>query len=78
MVGDERGSNVGRCDPRLRQRHGDGAANAARTRRHHHHAVSKHDRLLHVMGDEEDRHAPHVMDAKELAMHAAAGLGIEP
>jgi len=62
----------------LRQRNIDRAADAARPRRHHHDVIGEDHRLLHVVRDEQNRHRTHGVNAKELAVHAAAGLRIEP
>ena len=53
-----------RSDPRLRQRNVDGAADAAGPRRHHHDVIGENHRLLHVVGDEQDRHRAHGVDAQ--------------
>ncbi len=48
-----RSATSGRIRPtaRMRERDIEGLADAARTRRHHHHPVRQEDRLLDIMGD---------------------------
>ena len=54
------------------------AADAPGPRRHQHDVVGENDRLLHVVGDEQDRHAAERVNAQGLAMHRGAGLRIQP
>ncbi len=50
---------------------------AARARRHHGDAVGEIDRLLHVMGHEDDGLGCALPDAQQLRLHQASGLGVE-
>ncbi len=62
---------------RTRQIDTDNLAHTTWTRREHDHAIGEHDRLFHVVGNEQDGHALHCMNAQQLVVHLRAHLRVE-